>query len=242
MPDEVRARSVRVEPLVNGFETGALNVAIDPETLALTVSDRQGRRIHADAAKPISFDGNAFTLRKAMPVGRAILRARRQDRPVQPPRRELRQLEHRRLGLRSRHRPDLQVDPLLRSRAAAPAAPTACSSTTAGAARSTSAIATRTCSPFRADGGPIDYYLIAGPTVADVVRRYTDLTGKAPLPPRWALGFQQSRYSYMTRRGGAGDRGAPSLRPHPDGRPLARHRLSRTATGRSRSTRRPSRT
>ena len=32
----------------------------------------------------------------------------------------------------------------------------------------------------------------------DVVRRYTDLTGKAPLPPRWALGFQQSRYSYMT--------------------------------------------
>ena len=49
-----------------------------------------------------------------------------------------------------------------------------------------------------ADDGPIDYYLIAGPTVADVVRRYTDLTGKAPLPPRWALGFQQSRYSYMT--------------------------------------------
>ena len=48
-----------------------------------------------------------------------------------------------------------------------------------------------------ADGGPIDYYIIAGPTVGEVVRRYTDLTGKAPLPPRWALGFQQSRYSYM---------------------------------------------
>jgi len=49
-----------------------------------------------------------------------------------------------------------------------------------------------------ADGGPIHYYIIAGPTVADVVRRYTYLTGKAPLPPRWALGFQQSRYSYMS--------------------------------------------
>ena len=41
--------------------------------------------------------------------------------------------------------------------------------------------------------GPIDYYMIAGPTTADVVRRYTDLTGKAPLTPQWALGYQQSR-------------------------------------------------
>ena len=46
--------------------------------------------------------------------------------------------------------------------------------------------------------GPIDYYLIAGPSTAEVVRRYTDLTGKAPLTPLWALGYQQSRYSYMT--------------------------------------------
>ncbi|HEX7694085.1 MAG TPA: TIM-barrel domain-containing protein, partial [Sphingomonas sp.] len=46
--------------------------------------------------------------------------------------------------------------------------------------------------------GPIDYYVIAGPTTREVVRRYTDLTGKAPLPPEWALGYQQSRYSYMT--------------------------------------------
>src|SRR4029078_12858099 len=48
------------------------------------------------------------------------------------------------------------------------------------------------------DGGPIDYYIVAGPTVADVVRRYTDLTGKASLPPRWGLGYQQPRYSYVS--------------------------------------------
>src|SRR5207253_10604818 len=46
--------------------------------------------------------------------------------------------------------------------------------------------------------GPIDYYLIAGPTVRDVVRRYADLTGHAPLAPLWSLGYQQSRYSYMS--------------------------------------------
>ena len=32
----------------------------------------------------------------------------------------------------------------------------------------------------------------------DVVRRYTDLTGKAPLAPFWSLGYQQSRWSYMS--------------------------------------------
>ena len=30
------------------------------------------------------------------------------------------------------------------------------------------------------------------------MRRYTDLTGKAPLTPLWALGYQQSRWSYMS--------------------------------------------
>jgi alpha-glucosidase len=29
-----------------------------------------------------------------------------------------------------------------------------------------------------------------------VVARYTELTGRMPLPPRWALGYQQSRWSY----------------------------------------------
>ncbi len=52
---------------------------------------------------------------------------------------------------------------------------------------------------IRAAEGPVDYYVIAGPTVRDVVRRYVALTGKAPLAPLWALGYQQSRYSYMTQ-------------------------------------------
>ncbi|HEX2348193.1 MAG TPA: TIM-barrel domain-containing protein, partial [Ktedonobacterales bacterium] len=42
----------------------------------------------------------------------------------------------------------------------------------------------------------LTYYLFAGPTPADVLRQYTTLTGRMPLPPRWALGFGQSRWSY----------------------------------------------
>ena len=49
---------------------------------------------------------------------------------------------------------------------------------------------------FGADGGELDLYVIAGPAPRDVLRRYTALTGRTPLPPRWALGFQQSRYTY----------------------------------------------
>ncbi|NBV23704.1 MAG: hypothetical protein EBS05_17510, partial [Proteobacteria bacterium] len=52
---------------------------------------------------------------------------------------------------------------------------------------------------LRAASGPLDLYLFLGPTPAEVVARYTELTGRMPLPPRWALGYHQSRYSYASR-------------------------------------------
>ena len=50
-----------------------------------------------------------------------------------------------------------------------------------------------------AEGGPVDRYVMAGPTPKEVVQQYAALTGKAPLTPQWALGFQQSHYSYMNQ-------------------------------------------
>lgn len=44
--------------------------------------------------------------------------------------------------------------------------------------------------------GDLTYYIFAGPTPADVQRQYSELTGRMPLPPRWALGYGQSRWSY----------------------------------------------
>ncbi|HEU5403134.1 MAG TPA: glycoside hydrolase family 31 protein [Terriglobales bacterium] len=49
---------------------------------------------------------------------------------------------------------------------------------------------------FGSTGGDLNYYFIAGPTPKEVVERYTSLTGRTPLPPLYALGYQQSRYSY----------------------------------------------
>ncbi|RPJ02839.1 MAG: DUF4968 domain-containing protein [Chloroflexi bacterium] len=47
-----------------------------------------------------------------------------------------------------------------------------------------------------AEDGELRFYLFAGPTVPAVLKLYTDLTGRMPLPPIWALGFHQSRWSY----------------------------------------------
>ena len=52
---------------------------------------------------------------------------------------------------------------------------------------------------FGAPGGPVDYYLLYGPEPKHVVETYAWLTGPTPLPPLWALGYQQSRYSYSPR-------------------------------------------
>ncbi len=49
---------------------------------------------------------------------------------------------------------------------------------------------------FGADKGEMDYYFIYGPEFKRVISDYTKLTGRMELPPMWALGYQQSRWSY----------------------------------------------
>ncbi|MBU2492104.1 MAG: glycoside hydrolase family 31 protein [Bacteroidetes bacterium] len=49
---------------------------------------------------------------------------------------------------------------------------------------------------FGADKGEMDYYFIYGPEIKKVVSDYTLLTGRMQMPPKWALGYQQSRWSY----------------------------------------------
>src|SRR6476619_3940690 len=49
---------------------------------------------------------------------------------------------------------------------------------------------------FGAEGGELNYYFFYGPSIKKILGRYADLTGHMPLPPLWALGNQQSRWSY----------------------------------------------
>lgn len=49
---------------------------------------------------------------------------------------------------------------------------------------------------FSADDGEMDYYFIWHEKVADIIKSYTWLTGRMEMPPLWALGYQQCRWSY----------------------------------------------
>ena len=49
---------------------------------------------------------------------------------------------------------------------------------------------------YSADNGNLDYYVIGGASLKAVVTNYTYLTGRVPMPQKWTLGYQQSRWGY----------------------------------------------
>ncbi|MAJ31029.1 MAG: glycosyl hydrolase [Flavobacteriaceae bacterium] len=55
----------------------------------------------------------------------------------------------------------------------------------------------RNVTSFWAEGGEMNYYFFYGPNMAQVVEAYSSLTGTPELPPLWALGFHQSKWSYF---------------------------------------------
>ena len=55
-----------------------------------------------------------------------------------------------------------------------------------------------TVASFWSQGGEMDFTFFKGPTVPDVVSRFSDLTGKPEMPPLWALAFHQCKWSYKS--------------------------------------------
>ncbi|MCL5998886.1 MAG: DUF4968 domain-containing protein, partial [Chloroflexi bacterium] len=51
---------------------------------------------------------------------------------------------------------------------------------------------------FSAPTKTLNYYVLPGPTLPDVLRQYTGLTGRIPLPALWALGYHQCRWGYLS--------------------------------------------
>ena len=44
-------------------------------------------------------------------------------------------------------------------------------------------------------GGELDYYFIYGPSFKHILDQYTKITGKSPLPPKWAFGLHGSKWA-----------------------------------------------
>ncbi|MFL5695343.1 MAG: TIM-barrel domain-containing protein [Ktedonobacteraceae bacterium] len=49
-------------------------------------------------------------------------------------------------------------------------------------------------------GDSLIAYFFTGPTPADVLKQYTELTGRMPMPPRWSIGHHQCRWSYLSQK------------------------------------------
>jgi alpha-glucosidase (family GH31 glycosyl hydrolase) len=52
---------------------------------------------------------------------------------------------------------------------------------------------------YHIDGGELSYFFMIGTDVPAQIERYTWLTGRQPLPPKWALGYLQSKFGYRHR-------------------------------------------
>jgi len=195
---EARATSVEVEPSQDtgavGFRTRTLDVRIEKDPLRLVIRDRSGNVICADAVgRPVRFQSGGFTVYKQMPAGEHYFGLG--DKTGQFDRREQAYTLW-----NTDIAPQESIDPIYKS------IPFFLAINGAGSYGIFLDNTWRTwfdfgkqardAIVFGAEQGPLDYYFIYGPTPKQVVQGYAYLTGKPPLPPLWALGFQQSRYSY----------------------------------------------
>lgn len=53
---------------------------------------------------------------------------------------------------------------------------------------------------FWSKGGEMNYYFIYGPELLSVVESFSLITGRPELPPMWALGYHQSKWSYYPEK------------------------------------------
>jgi alpha-glucosidase len=195
---EARQSSVPMTPISGrpGFTTAALRVEINPGDLRITVLDKEGKLVQQDAA-PIEFRDNGFNLRRVMSTDAHYFGLG--DKVGSFDRRE----EAFTLWNTDAYAWQESTDPLYK---AIPFFMTYDSGRAVGTLLDNT---WRTHFDFGrtvpntlvmgATNGPVDYYVLYGPTPKQVLAAYAWLTGPTPLPPLWSLGFQQSRYSYMTQ-------------------------------------------
>jgi alpha-glucosidase (family GH31 glycosyl hydrolase) len=53
---------------------------------------------------------------------------------------------------------------------------------------------------YNSTTGPMNFFFVGGGTMDAITSNFTMLTGRQPLPPRWALGYISSRYGYKSER------------------------------------------
>ena len=195
---DARGKSVEVKPAQDdasvGFRTAALEVRVEKNPLRIVIRDLSGNVLAEDAVgRPTTFSRGGFSVSQAMPDGEHYFGLG--DKTGLFDRRDQAfTLWNTDIG------PQEGVDPIYKS---VPFFLAIHGTRSYGIFLDNTwrtwfdfGKSDRDAYSFGAEGGPLDYYFLYGPTPKQVVEGYAYLTGKPPLPPLWALGFQQSRYSY----------------------------------------------
>ena len=195
-----RHSQVAVSPLITnssvGFATKLLRVEIDRRTMRVTILDNRGNVVQQDA-RPICYWGDSFQIDKVMPLNEHFFGLGDKTGPLD------RRNEAFTLWNTDAYRFQESTDPIYKS---IPFFMTYRAGLAAGVLLDNTwrsyfdfGKESRNSYSFGAENGPIDYYVMYGPSPKQVVEEYAWLTGTPPLPPLWAFGYQQSRYSYASQ-------------------------------------------
>ncbi|MDQ0839435.1 glycoside hydrolase family 31 protein [Sphingomonas faeni] len=193
VPAAIRHQKIAVAAAPDGFATASVRVRVGAGG-AITFETLDGKIISADAA-PVATDGKAFAISKTLPISEHFYGLGDKTQGLDRRGHGFVDWNTDAFGFSSADDPIYKSIPFFIG--------------TGGAGGSYGILLDNTYRTwfdfghrdaetlsFGGPDGPIDYYFIAGPSMAEVTRRYADLTGHAPLAPKWALGYQQSRYSY----------------------------------------------
>ena len=190
---QARTSSVAVTAETRGFATKALRVRVD-DHLLLTVTDLQGNILQKDAA-PVLWDGTRFDVSKQRSFNDHFFGLGDKPGPLDRGGQAFTMWNTDAFGWQE------STDPIYKT---VPFFLNVNQGRTLGVFLDNTwrtnfdfGRADETRYTFGSLNGPIDYYLLYGPEPKQVVTGWAWLTGPTPLPPLWALGFQQSRYTYF---------------------------------------------
>ncbi|MGA8043625.1 MAG: TIM-barrel domain-containing protein [Terracidiphilus sp.] len=178
-----------------GFRTAKLQVTVQKNPFAMTVADLEGHMIFAELpSRPIAYNGTSFRMYLKSPEDEHYFGLGDKPGPIDRRNEAFTDWNTDAFGWQE------STDPIYKS---IPYFITFHRGVSAGIFLDNTWRASfdfnkeyRDAYSFGSEGGPLDLYVLYGPSPKAVVENWAWLTGKTPMPPLWTLGFQQSRYSY----------------------------------------------
>ncbi len=178
-----------------GFTTDRLQVSVQRDPLELTVRDREGHVIAQDLpGRPVEYNGASFRVFRNSPADEHYFGLGDKPGPLDRRNEAFVDWNTDAFGWQESTDPIYKSIPFFITYRRGIAAATFLDNTWRASFDFNKQY--RDGYSFGSEGGPLDYYILYGPSPKAVVEDWAWLVGKTPLPPLWSLGFQQSRYSY----------------------------------------------